>query len=310
MQNHGTSIRAVLLLTLGSALVTTVTTANAPLQVRLGYALDSKLLILNADDVGLSHSEDVASFDALDNRFVTSATVMVPCPWFTEVAAYARTHRAADLGLHLTFTSEWRDYRWGPVSSRTLGSLTGPDGLFFSTAREFADHAKLDDVEAEIRAQIERAKSMGLEPSHLDAHMHALYATPDLFRVMLKVARDYKLPVRMARNLDSFQAPLAVMAPGDPVVDAMFSPGLDVPASGWKNYYVGLIKNLQAGVTEIFVHLGRDDAELRAITADHPEWGAAWRQRDFDAISSVEFRNAIRKNHVVLIGWRDIQKVM
>lgn len=173
--------------------------ATEPLQARLGYAVDSKLLILNADDVGLAHAEDAATFEALDHKFVTSATAMVPAPWFTEVAAYANAHPAADLGLHLTLTSEWRDYRWGPVSSRAVGSLTGPDGAFFATAREFAGHARLVD---------------------------------------------------------------------------------------------------------------RDDAELQAITVDHPEWGAAWRQRDFDTISSVEFRNALRDNHIVLIGWRDIQKVM
>src|SRR5215831_4258893 len=173
--------------------------ADLPLQVRLGYPRDAKLLILNADDLAVSHSENIASFAALDQRFITSATVMVPCPWFTEVAAYAKAHHAIDLGLHLTLTSEWPTYRWGPVSPRALvPSLVGPDGYFYSSVPDFAKHAKLDEVEAEIRAQIERARSMGLDPSHLDAHMHSLYATPGLFRVMLKVAREYKLPVRLA----------------------------------------------------------------------------------------------------------------
>src|SRR5215831_12720268 len=154
--------------------------ADKPLQVRLGYPADAKLLILNADDLAVSHSEDAASFAALDNKFITSATVMVPCPWFTEVAAYAKAHPTADLGLHLTFTSEWQTYRWGPVSLRALvPSLIGPDGYFYPSAQEFARHAKLDEVELEIRAQIERAKDMGLEASHLDAHMHSLYVTPD-----------------------------------------------------------------------------------------------------------------------------------
>jgi len=285
--------------------------ASQPLQVRLGYPADAKLLILNADDLALSHSEDIASFTALNNKFITSATVMVPCPWFTEVAAYAKAHPEADLGLHLTLTSEWQTYRWGPVSPRALvPSLVGPDGYFYANAQEFAKHAKLDEVELEIRAQIERAKSVGLAPSHLDAHMHSLYVTPDLFRVMLKVAHEYKLPVRMARNLNMFQPALAVMDPGDPIPDFIFSPGEDVPASGWKDYYVGLLKNLQPGVTEIFVHLAQDDAESQAIMVDHPEWGAAWRQREFDTISSPEFRRALEENHVVLIGWHDIRKVL
>ena len=285
--------------------------AAQPLQVRLGYPADAKLLILNADDLAVSHSEDLASIAALDSKFITSATVMVPCPWFTEVAAYAKAHPGADLGLHLTLTSEWQTYRWGPVAPRALvPSLVGPDGYFYPNAQEFAKHAKLDEVELEIRAQIERAKTMGLEPSHLDAHMHSLYVTPDLFRVMLRVAHEYKLPVRMARNIDLFRPGLALMGPGDPVPDAIFSPGEDVPVSGWNDYYVNLIKNLQPGVTEVFVHLAHDDAESQAIMVGHPEWGSAWRQREFDAMSSPEFRRAIEENHVALIAWHDIQKLL
>jgi len=285
--------------------------ADLPLQVRLGYPRDAKLLILNADDLAVSHSENIASFAALDQRFITSATVMVPCPWFTEVAAYAKAHPAIDLGLHLTLTSEWPTYRWGPVSPRALvPSLVGPDGYFYSSVPDFAKHAKLDEVEAEIRAQIERAKSMGLEPSHLDAHMHSLYATPGLFRVMLKVARGYKLPVRLARNIELFKPALALMGHGGPIVDAIFSPEADVPPPGWKDYYVNVLKNLKPGVTEIFVHLAHDDVESQAIMGHHSDWGAAWRQREFDTISSPEFRNALKDNNIILIGWREIQRVM
>ena len=113
-----------------------------PLQVRLGYPANAKLVILNADDLAVLHSEDVASFAVLDNKFISSATVMVPCPWFTEVATYAKAHPGVDLGLHLTFTSEWQTYRWGPVSMRALvPSLVGPDGYFYPNAQEFAKHA-------------------------------------------------------------------------------------------------------------------------------------------------------------------------
>ena len=188
---------------------TTILTPGAgqPLQVRLGYPDDAKVLILNADDLAVTHSEDVASFAALDQKLVTSATVMVPCPWFTEVADYAKAHPEADLGLHLTLTAEWQTYRWGPIASRALvPSLVGPDGYFYPNSAEVVKHAKLDEVEIEIRAQIERAKSMGLQPSHLDAHMHALYASAELFNVFLKVAREYKLPIRMARNDPFFKA--------------------------------------------------------------------------------------------------------
>src|SRR6266404_1435239 len=282
--------------------------AGQPLQVRLGYPPDAKLLILNADDLAVSHSEDVASLSALDQKLISSATAMVPCPWFTEVAAYAKAHPDADLGLHLTLTAEWQTFRWGPVAPRALvPSLTGADGYFYADTGEVAKHAKLDEVEIEIRAQIERAKAMGLAPSHLDSHIHVLYATPELFGVFLKVAREYKLPIRMARNEPLFQSKLVMMAPGDPITDAIFSPGADVPASGWTDYYVNLIKNLQPGVTEVFVHLAHDDDETQAVMVNHADWGAAWRQRDLEAVSSPEFRKALEDNHVILIGWRDIK---
>lgn len=292
---------------------TTVFTPGAgqPLQVRLGYPATAKLLIINADDLAVTHSENIASFAALDQKLVTSATVMVPCPWFTEVAAYAKTHPEADLGLHLTLTAEWHTFRWGPIASRALvPSLVGPDGYFYSDVPDVIKHAKLDEVEMEIRAQIERAKSMGLEPTHLDAHMHSLYASPELFNVFLKVAHEYKLPIRGARNEKTFQDVLHLLAPGDPVPDAIFSPGEDVPPSGWTDYYVNVINNLQPGVTEIFVHLAHDDAETQAVTVDHPEWGAAWRQRDVELVSSPQFRKALEDNHIILIGWRDIKKLL
>jgi len=296
-----------------AAYQTTIITPGAgqALQVRLGYPPDAKLLILNADDLAVSHSEDVASLSALDQKLISSATAMVPCPWFTEVAAYAKAHPDADLGLHLTLTAEWQTFRWGPVAPRALvPSLTGADGYFYADNGEVAKHAKLDEVEIEIRAQIERAKAMGLAPSHLDAHMHVLYATPELFGVFLKVAREYKLPIRMARNEPLFQSKLVMMAPGDPITDAIFSPGADVPASGWKDYYVNLIKNLQPGVTEVFVHLAHDDDETQAVMVNHADWGAAWRQRDLEAVSSPEFRKALEDNHVILIGWHEIKKLL
>jgi predicted glycoside hydrolase/deacetylase ChbG (UPF0249 family) len=285
--------------------------AGQPLQVRLGYPVTAKLLILNADDLAVTHSEDVASFAALEQRLVTSATVMVPCPWFTEVAAYAKAHPEADLGLHLTLTAEWQTFRWGPIASRALvPSLVGPDGYFYASVADMVKHAKSDEVEMEIRAQIERAKSMGLDPSHLDAHMHSLYASPELFRVFLKVAHDYKLPIRGARNEKLFQSVLPLMGPTDPVPDAIFSPGEAVPPSGWTDYYLNLLNTLQPGVTEIFVHLAHDDAETQAVTVDHPNWGAAWRQREVEAVSSPALRKALEDNHIILIGWRDIKKLL
>jgi predicted glycoside hydrolase/deacetylase ChbG (UPF0249 family) len=287
---------------------------NEPLQVRLGYPADAKLLIINADDLGVAHSEDVATFAALDRSLISSATVMVPCPWFTEVAAYAKSHPQADLGLHLTLTAEWDAYRWGPVAPRALvPSLVGPEGYFYPDSDSVTKHAHPEEVEIELRAQIERAKSMGLNPSHLDAHMHVLYRTPELFDVFQKVARDYRLPIRMARNDSLFSSKIEQMQrqdPNAPIPDAIYSPGADVPADHWVDYYVNHIRNLQPGVTEVFVHLAHDDAETQAIMVNHADWGATWRQREFDTVSNPAIRKAVEENHVIVIGWRDIKKLL
>jgi chitin disaccharide deacetylase len=300
-------------LTIGTALLTAAGNCRAevPLQVRLGFPADAKLLILNADDLAMAHSEDAASFEALEHKWVTSGTVMVPCPWFTEVAAYAKAHPEADLGLHLTLTSEWDTYRWGPVAFRaSVPSLVDANGYFYPDQAQLVAHAKPQEVEIELRAQIDRAKAMGLEPSHLDAHMHTLYTTPELFSVFLKVGRAYNLPIRMARNNPFFQARLGQIGPEDLIPDAIFSPEADVSPSRWLDYYLDVIKNLQAGVTEIFVHLARDDAESRAIMINHADWGAAWRQRELYTVSNPAFRRALENNHVTLIGWRDLKRLL
>jgi predicted glycoside hydrolase/deacetylase ChbG (UPF0249 family) len=162
---------------------------------RLGYPADAKLVILHADDLAVAHSVDQASFAALDQKAVSSASVMIPCPWLAEVVAYAKAHPEADLGLHMTLTSEWNTYRWGPVAPRNLvPSLLAPDGGFYSSTESIATRANPEDAEREIRAQIELAMKLGMHPTHLDMHMGALAATAELYAMFARVAREYKLP--------------------------------------------------------------------------------------------------------------------
>ena len=137
-----------------------------------GYPRDSKLLIIHADDLAVAHSEDAASFDALEKRAATSASIMVPCPWLTEVAEYAKAHPDADLGLHLTLTSEWKTYRWGPVASKDqVPSLLDSSGYLWPDSAPAKQHIKADEAEREIRAQIEKAHVHG-HPSHAHRQPH------------------------------------------------------------------------------------------------------------------------------------------
>jgi len=278
---------------------------------RLGYPADSKLLIIHADDLAVAHSEDAASFDALDKHAVTSASIMVPCPWLDEVAAYAKTHPDADLGLHLTLTREWKIYRWGPVESKNaVPSLLDPEGYLWPETEPAAQHIKPEDAEREIRAQIERANALGIHPTHLDSHMGVLFARPELFAVYVKVAHEYKLPFLAVRTPDTPKELLSLLSEKDPVLDSVVIAGPGVGAVNWKAFYLNAIKNLKPGVTEIIVHLGHDDAELQAVMVDHPDYGAAWRQRDYDAVTSSEFKKAIEDNHVILIRWKDLKKLL
>jgi predicted glycoside hydrolase/deacetylase ChbG (UPF0249 family) len=278
---------------------------------RLGYPRDAKLLIIHADDLAVAHSEDTASFDALDRKAVTSASVMVPCPWLDEVAAYAKDHPDADLGLHLTLTSEWKTYRWGPVESKDkVPSLLDPSGYLWPETEPAKQHLNADQVEHEIRAQIERAIALGIHPTHLDSHMGVLFDRPDLFAVYVRVAREYKLPFLVVHTPDAPPALLSLLSDKDIVLDALVMADPAVHSADWKAFYSNAIKNLKPGLTEIIVHLGHDDAELQAIMVDHPDYGAAWRQRDYDAVTSSEFQRALEENHVILVKWKDLKKLL
>lgn len=305
------SLRCLIAIFFLAPFVVSVSAQTKTTAERLGYPAGSKLLILHADDLAVAHSVDSASLDALGSGAVSSASIMIPCPWLTEVADYAKSHPDTDLGLHLTLTSEWKTYRWGSVtSSDRVPSLLQPDGTFYSTTEDVASRAKPAEVEQEIRAQVERALAVGIHPTHLDSHMGSLFATPELLAVYIKLAHEYHLPLLALKLTDARAPAMSLLSPNDFVLDnvVIANPGLK-PADT-KAFYLDAIKNLQPGLTEMIVHLGHDDSELQAITVDHPDFGAAWRQRDFDVVSSPEFRQALRDDHVILVRWRDLQKVL
>ena len=274
---------------------------------RLGLPRDAKMLILHGDDLGVAHSVNVASFDALDKGAISSASIMMPTPWVKEVAEYARTHPNADLGLHLTITSEWDTYRWGSVESKDkVPSLLDSTGTFPSETAPVAARAKPAEVELELRAQVERALALGVRPTHLDSHMGANFTTPDLIATFVKVARDYRLPFLAMKPGPG--APPMPLQPNDVVLDALVVAGPDVPRDQWKQFYLNAVSSLEPGLTEIIVHLGHDDAELQAVMVNHEPYGSTWRQRDYEVVTSPEFKRALQDNHVTLVTWRDLYK--
>ena len=290
--------------------MSSVTAQTRTIAERLGHPRDAKLLILHADDIGVAHSENAASFDALDKGAVNSGSIMMPTPWVTEVVEYAKAHPNADLGLHLTLNSEWKTYRWGGLAPRDqVPSLHDPDGTLPSSTDVVARRAKPEEVERELRAQIDHAYALGLRPTHVDSHMGALFNTPELFAVYAKVARSYKLPFLHFIGAPE-KANLPLLSPNDIVPDvAIMASQMGTPAQ-WRTYYLDVIRNLKPGLNWIGVHLGYDDAELRAVTVGYDAWNAKWRQQDYDVLTSAEFRQALKDNGVILVTWRDIQKAM
>lgn len=279
---------------------------------RLGYPRDAKLLIVHADDLGMAHSVNAATIKGFESGLVNSGSIMVPCPWFAEIATYARANPQADLGLHLTLTSEWTTFRWGPVTPKDrVSSLLDKNGYFRLTETEAAAHADPKEVELEIRAQIDRARAFGIQPTHLDSHMGTLYQNKALFEVFLRVAREYKLPVRIAKEWFARADFLpSTLNPDDVFIDRIVDINPAVAPKDWARFYTDAIKNLQPGVTEVVIHLSYDDAEMRGATFDHPDWGAAWRQRDFDFFTSDAFRQLLREQQIKLITWRELGKLL
>jgi chitin disaccharide deacetylase len=271
---------------------------------RLGYPANSRLLLIHADDFGMLHSVNQATSEALEKHWITSASILVPCPWFPEAAAFAKSHPNADLGIHVALNSEWTTVRWRPVSPQPANSsLLDSDGYLPLEETAVAAHAKPDDVAAEVRAQLQKAKQAGVNITHLDAHMKAIIGTPELMKVYLQAASDSHVPALVADRPAQPAAPLPVFAS---LIDGEVQMHPGVPRDQWLNWYKTELSKLPPGVYQLTVHLGFDDNELRGATADHPDWGAAWRQSDYDLVRNPEFQQFLRDQKFVLVSWRDL----
>lgn len=279
---------------------------------QLGFPKDAKLLIVHADDLGVSHSENSSTISAFEKGAINSAAIMVPCPWFPEIAAYATKHPEFDWGLHLTLTSEWKYFKWdGVLDSVEIPGLINADGYFHETVEEVVKYGSAIEVEKEIRAQIERAISYGLKPTHLDPHMETLFGSPEFLKTYLKIGKEYKIPVLVPANklYDTEMRKEAEDYPVQVVAHIQLQPG--IPAIRWQNAYDSALKNMKPGLNELVLHLAFNDEEMKAVTIGKTHWwDAAWRQRDYDYITSQRFKDALKKNNIQLVTWRQIQKML
>ena len=276
--------------------------AEVNLAQRLGYPADAKLVIINADDLGSCHSANVGVYECLATGTVTSATLMVPCPWAREASS---RYRGEDVGVHLTVNAEYELYRWGPITHAP--SLLGGDGGFPRTVEDVWDHADLDEVRRECRAQIERAILWGFDVSHLDAHMGTLQLRPEFFDVYLELALDFGLPLRMTSpNVDRYVGFPARAVAAD--AGAVFPDHLrTVPGGvGTRPVLEKDLKTLRPGVTEFYLHPAVDSAELQSLATD--DWAA--RVDDYDIICKEDWvRRSLDQAGATLIGYRALREL-
>jgi len=278
---------------------------------RLGYPANSRLLIIHADDFGMMHTVDTATQEALENHWVTSASILVPCPWFPEVATWAKAHPDADLGIHIALNADWTSYRWGPVSPQPKGSsLLDEDGYLPLLTPYVVAHAKMLDVQTEVHAQIDKAAAAGIHISHLDTHMGAIVSSKELLGVYLAISHAYKIPALLVRDPRFAHGEMdpSVLSSEPVVLDGVLGIPPGVPQAQWMDTYKKMLQPLPPGTYQLIVHLAHNDAEIQGATYDHPDWGAQWRQNDYDLVRNAEFQKFLKDHGFILISWKDLAK--
>lgn len=287
-------------------------TPRPTVQERLGFAKDTKLLVIHADDLGMSHSKNVATIEAMKQGVVTSASLMMPTPWMREAVAMAKANPGLDIGVHLTLTAEWNDYKWGPLlGADTVPSLVTADGLFHATVPAFAEAADVDEVEAEVRAQIELALELGVDVTHLDGHMGSLLATDEIAAMYMRIGQEYLLPIRLHKHFgDGIEGDERLQSaflnyPAN--YDTVGGAAPDMFPDGMVDYYNEVLRETEAGLNLLVLHLGFDEMEDQQIMEGFDPWGAKWRQIDYDWAMSDEAKQLIRANEIILINNRLIR---
>jgi predicted glycoside hydrolase/deacetylase ChbG (UPF0249 family) len=252
----------------------------------LGFSPDERVLVIHVDDLGMSHAANAGGVRALDAS-ATCGSVMAPCPGFAEMAEIARRRPELDLGVHLTLNCEYESHRWGPVAHRSaVPSLVSPDGGMWKSQAETVAHATVEDVERELRAQIDRALDAGIDVTHLDSHMGTVL-NAKFVDVYFKLAREYRLPAfiprlpeRIARAIGlgdrhvEYERKIdAAEASGWPIFDHFEADSLSFQPGSGLAHNTSRIGRLGTGLSYVITHCALGGPELESITRD-------WRQRD------------------------------
>jgi len=310
------------LITLTCCLLLTAPAFAAPTYAeRLGWPAGAKVVIIHVDDAGMSHSSNAGTIQAVEHGAATSCSIMMPCGWVPEFVHYLKDNPGVDFdaGLHMTLTAEWKNYRWAPLAGQArVPGLVDEEGCMWHSVEETATHATADEVELEMRAQIDRALTMGLKPTHFDTHMGTVYATPEFMERYIKLGVEYDTPIMIpgghcqfigqeeARSglVDQIR-PVAeqVWAAGLPVLDDLFTGGY-----GWKDEdqlarYIQVLKTMEPGLLQIIIHASDPSAIFPLISGSGPT-----RKADMDAMQDPRFHQTIEEEGIILTTWREVKE--
>lgn len=299
---------------------------------KLGFPKGSKVLILHVDDVGMSWDSNEGAITAMEKGVANSVSMMMPCPWIPGFIHYIKEKNPnVDAGLHLTLTSEWKDYRWGPLRGKpAVPGLVDNEGALWASTQEVVKNATADEVESEIRAQIERARALGIEPTHLDSHMGTLFATPEFLQRYIKVGIEQKIPVMFPGGHATMvngeynagaetraqmkQTGTMLWNAGLPVLDDLHgvSYGFDYPKTKMTDEalrkfatekYIETIRALKPGLTMVIMHC--------TVTSDvfpYISDSEKIRKGDLLAMTDPEFKKFLEKEKIILTTWREVKQ--
>jgi chitin disaccharide deacetylase len=309
--------RLVLIPMLLPLLLTPAAPAQKSFAERLGWKPTDVAVILHVDDVGMSHSSNLGAIESVEKGVATSWSVMMPCPWVPEIAKYLKQHPEVDSGLHLTLTSEWSLYRWPPLAGKPqVPGLVDEEGCLWQGVAQVAAHATPDEIEAEIRAQVERAERLGLPITHLDSHMGTLFARPDYFERFAKVGIEKGIPILAIGGHGTYalkENPEAaeklrpwipkIWNAGLPVID-----DLHTDSYGWKpeektEKLLALLRVLKPGVTEILFHASIPTEDFPLITSSSQS-----RLADTRALTDPAVKKLIQERGIILTTWRELKE--
>jgi len=290
-----------------------------PFLKKLGLGNDARVVIIHTDDIGMCQASVSAFADLVDFGLISSGATMVPCPWFPAAAAICRANPQVDMGVHLTLTSEWKTYRWGPISTRDVASgLIDEEGYFHHRQPPAQERADSETVAREISAQVERAQAAGIDITHIDTHMGALAHTK-FIASYLQLALEHRIPPMIVRMDEAgyralgmasasavFAATMAMQLEeqGLPLLDGL----THLPLNESENRIERakqVLSQVPVGVTHFVIHPSQDTPELRAIT---PDWQS--RAADYRAFTSEELRRWVKESGLVVIGYREIRNAM